>query len=53
MIKVNTMLEKISLKTNSRKDMKAEEPITKQENPIMKAPNVVTQFIMRKRLLFS
>ena len=51
MIKENTMLEKISLKTNSRKEIKAEEPITKQENPITKAPNVVRQFIIRKTLL--
>jgi len=53
MMKIKIMLDKISLRTNSRKEMIAEEPVTKQRNPMTKAPNVATQFIMKKRLLIS
>jgi len=53
MIKMNTMLPKVSLKSNPRKNMKTEEPITRQDNPIAKATNVLRPFIIRKRLLFS
>jgi len=53
MMKINIMLDKISPKTNSRKEMKAEEPTTKEKNPIKKAPDVVRQFMIKKIFVFS
>ena len=52
MMKMNTMLPKVSLKRNPRKNKKTEEPITRQDKTIAKVINVLRPFIRRNSAVF-